>query len=239
MPVDDKRFYKTGTPTMINSFRRFHPDIDLIVFRQDTVDKLFPKKNIDWYNATPFLAELLMNDYDLVVKMDADHIVLDRMIEVFDNVDYEVGFPWNFNDYEKFNVENISEEMYLQAGLAASTNKEFWLKWQKMNMNARKYRGRENDIVNLLVYNEMSELELKIFDKEKDYYGCKSLNREPEFYIENGKTMCRKEQVVAYHYAKGGVFPKLDIDTMPLSDEVKKVWKQIATYGQSIKIVGI
>ena len=239
VPVDDKRFYKTGTPIMINSFRRFHPDIDLIVFRQDTVDKLFPKKGIDWYMATPYFAQLLMNDYDLVVKMDADHIVLDRMTEVFDNVDYEVGMPWNFNDYENASFENITAEMYLQAGMAASTSKEFWLKWQEMNKNNRKYKRRENDIVNLLVYNEMPELELKIFDKDKDYYGCKSLNREPEFYIENGKTMCRKEQVVAYHYARGGVFPKLDIDNMPLSEEVKKRWKEIATYGQSIKIVGI
>ena len=240
VPVDDKRFYKTGTPIMINSFRRFHPDIDLIVFRQDIVDKLFAKKNIDWYMATPYFAQLLMDDYDLVVKMDADHIVLDRMTEVFDTVDYEVGFPWNFNDYENASFENITSEMYLQGGMVASTSKEFWLKWQEMNKNNRKYKRRENDIVNLLVYNEMSELELKIFDKEKDYYGCKSLDRESEFYIhKDGKTMCRKEQVVAYHYAKGGVFPKLDIDNMPLSEEVKKRWKEIATYGQSIKIVGI
>ena len=239
VPVDDKRFYKTGTPIMINSFRRFHPDIDLIVFRQDTVDKLFAKKSIDWYMATPYFAELLMNDYDLVVKMDADHIVLDRMTEVFDNVDYEVGFPWNFNDYENASFENITEEMYLQAGMVASTSKKFWLKWQERNIDNRKYLRRENDIVNLLVYNEMDELELKIFDKDEDYYGCKSLGRESEFYIEEGKTMCRKEQVIAYHYARGGVFPKLDIDTMPLGDDVKKAWKQIAAYGQTIKIVRI
>ena len=224
---------------MINSFRRFHPDIDLIVFRQDTVDKLFAKKSIDWYMATPYFAELLMNDYDLVVKMDADHIVLDRMTEVFDNVDYEVGFPWNFNDYENASFENITEEMYLQAGMVASTSKKFWLKWQERNIDNRKYLRRENDIVNLLVYNEMDELELKIFDKDEDYYGCKSLGRESEFYIEEGKTMCRKEQVIAYHYARGGVFPKLDIDTMPLGDDVKKAWKQIAAYGQTIKIVRI
>jgi hypothetical protein len=36
--VDDKLYYPEGTHIFINSFRRFHPDIDLVVFRQDTVD---------------------------------------------------------------------------------------------------------------------------------------------------------------------------------------------------------
>lgn len=46
VPVDDKRYFRTGTPIMINSFRRFHPDIDLVIFRQNVVDKLFKEKGI-------------------------------------------------------------------------------------------------------------------------------------------------------------------------------------------------
>jgi len=223
---------------MINSFKRFHPDIDLIVFRQDTIDKLFKEKNINWYQAKPYLAELLMDDYDLVVNMDADHVITGRMTEVFDNVDYEVGLPWNFNDYENASFENITEKMYLQAGMVASTSKEFWLKWQIMNREAMEYLRKENDIVNLVIYNLMPELKLKIFDKEKDYYGCKALGREPEFYIEDDKLMCRNEQVKAYHFARGGLFPKLNFDTMPLVDPVKN-WLKNLSYGQSIKVVGL
>src|SRR5581483_7676887 len=215
------------------------PDIDLIVFRQDTADKLFREKGINWYNAKPYFAELLFHDYDLIVNMDADHIVLDRMTEIFDNVNYDVAFPWNFNDYENASFENITEEMYLQAGMVASTSREFWLRWQKINDRANEYLRRENDTVNLLVYNEMPELNLKIVDEKKNYYGCKSLVREPEFYIENGKTMCREEQVVAYHFARGGHFPKLDIPNMPLKDDVKELWTKIATYGQSFKMTKI
>lgn len=126
--VEDRLFYAEGTHIFINSFKKFHPDIDLVVFRQDTVDKLFPEKGINWYQAKPYFAGLLMNDYDLVVNMDADHVVTGRMTEVFDNVDYEVGMPWNFNDYENAAFENITEEMYLQAGIVASTSPKFWLK---------------------------------------------------------------------------------------------------------------
>jgi len=236
VPVDDKHFYLAGTPVMINSFKRFHPDIDLVVIRQNTVDKLFSEKRVDWYSATPYFAELFFKDYDLIVKMDADHIVTGRLTEIFDNVDYDVAGPWNFNDYENMSVENVTAEMYIQGGLIASTRKEFWLKWQEINRNARKYRGRENDVLNLVIYNAMPGLKLKILDKERDYYGCKSLNREPEFYLENDKLMCRGEQVLAYHNAKGGVYPKLDFDNIPFKPEVKTWLKQIGNYGQSIII---
>lgn len=236
--VDDKLYYPIGTHIMINSFRRFHPDIDLVVFRQDVVDKLFKEKDINWYQAKPFLAELLEDKYDLIVNMDADHIVLDRMTEVFDNVDYEVGAPWNFNDYENASFENITEKMYLQAGMVASTSHKFWETWRKANGIAMQYVRKENDILNLVVYNQMPELKLKIFDEKKDYYGCKSLGREPEFRAVDGKTYCRKEQVIAYHYARGGrALPKLDIPNMPLTDEVKEAWLDIAYKGQTVKII--
>ena len=171
--------------------------------------------------------------------MDADHVVTGRMSEVFDKVDYEVGGAWNFNDYENAAFENITEEMYIQAGLVASTSKKFWDVWEKENKNAMKYIRKENDILNLVIYNHLPELKLKIFDKKKDYYGCKSLGRELEFKIEKDKLMCRGEQILAYHFARGSVMPKLNFDTMPLIDEVKYWLKNISYYGQSIKIGAI
>jgi hypothetical protein len=239
--VDDRLYYAEGTHIMINSFRRFHPDIDLVVFRQDTVDKLFAEKNINWYQAKPFLAELLEDKYDLIVNLDADHIVLDRMIEIFDNVDYDIAFPWNFNDYENASFENITEEMYLQAGMWATTSREFLARWREANANAMQYLRKENDIVNLVCYNdpEIRKLKLKIVDKEKDYYGCKSLGREPKFEARGDKTYCKDEQVRLYHFARGNHFPKLDIPNMPLTDEVKDLWTRIATEGQTVKVTNV
>jgi hypothetical protein len=233
--VDDRLYYSEGTPLFINSFKKFHPDIDLIVFRQDTIDKLFKEKDINWYMAKPYFAELLEDKYDLIVNMDADHIILDRMTEVFDKVDYEVALPWNYNDYENASFENITEKMYVQCGMVASTQKGFWEVWRDRNKRAMEYLRKENDIVNLVVYDKAYDFKLKILDKKKDYYGCKSLGREPEFYIKKGKTMCRKQQVVAYHFARGPVFPKNDILTMPITDEVKTNWLQLH-YGQTVTI---
>lgn len=236
--IDDRLYYPAGTHIFINSFKRFHPDIDLVVFRQDMVDKVFKERNINFYQAKPHFAELLFDKYDLIVNIDSDHVITGRMDEVLKG-DYDVGFPWNFNDYENASFENITEEMYLQCGMVASTRKDFWIKWQEKNIDAMKYLRKENDTVNLLVYNDMPELKLKIFDKEKNYYGCKSLGREPEFYVEDNKLMCRGEQIIAYHFARGGVFPKLHFNSMPLRQEVKDWLNNIGTYGNSVTIQGI
>lgn len=237
--VDDRVFYPGGTHILVNSFKRFHPDIDLVVFRQDMIDKVFKEKNINFYQAKPTFAKLLTSKYDLVVNIDCDHIITGRLDEVLKG-DYDVGAPWNFNDYENASFENITEEMYLQAGMVASTNKKFWDVWEIENRDAMKYLRKENDIVNLVVYNHMPELKLNIFDRHENYYGCKSLGREPSFTInEQGETICRDEKVVAYHFARGNVFPKLDIPRMPLKDDVKKRWLEIAQYGQSVKIQGL
>ena len=236
--VDDRLFYPGGTHILINSFKKFHPDIDLVVYRQDMIDKVFKEKGINFYQAKPTFAKLLTKKYDLVVNIDCDHIITGRLDEILKG-DYDVGAPWNFNDYENASFANIKEEMYLQAGIVASTSKKFWDKWEEMNVFAMKYLRKENDILNLVVYNEMPELKLKIFDKERDYYGCKSLGREPQFYIEKNKLMCRKEQVLAYHFARGNVFPKLNFDTMPIVDEVKYWMKDIAYHGNSLTIGGI
>lgn len=236
--VSDTHYYPEGTHIFINSFKRFHPDIDLVVFRQDVVDKLFKLKDINWYQAKPFFAELLMDQYDLVVNMDADHVITGRLAEIFDNVDYDVAMPWNYNLYENASFENITEKMYLQAGIVASTKKEFWMEWQKANRDAMKYPRKENDIVNLLIYNGMPYLKLKILDEKKDYYGCKSLGQELRFRVENDQLMLNGERVLAYHFARGGVFPKLDFLNMPFRDEVKQ-WLIGLAYGQSFKMVGV
>lgn len=238
IPVDDKLYYSEGTHIAVNSFKRFHPDIDLIVFRQDVIDRLFKEKGINWYQAKPYFAELLFDDYDLICNLDADHVFTGRLSRIFDDTDYDVACPWNFNDYENASFENITEEMYLQAGIVASTNRDFWLSWQSANERAMQYLRKENDILNLLVYNEMPDINLRILDKESEYYGCKSLGREPRFYVEDDKLMCMGEQIKAYHFARGNVFPKLVFEEMPFTDEVKSWLNEIAYDGQSVLIKG-
>jgi len=233
--VDDRFYEPVGTPAFINSFKRFHPDIDLIVFRQDMVDKIFKEKNINFYMAKPTFANLLTPYYDLVVNIDADHIILGRMEEILKG-DYDIACPINKNDYENTSVNNITEDMYLQGGLIASTSRDFWNIWEIHNQNAMNYKCKENDIMNLVIYKDpiIKNMKLKILDKDKDYYGCKSLNRESEFYIKDDKVMCRKEQVFAYHVAKGGI-NKPRPQQLGFSQEVVDYMNAITSYGKTVR----
>lgn len=232
--VDDRFYYPVGTPAMINSFKRFHPDIDLVVFRQDMIDKVFKEKDINFYMAKPTFAKLLTPYYDLIVNVDADHIFLARCEEILKG-DYDIGCPINKNDFENTSVENITEDMFLQGGMVASTNPRFWDIWEIRNRDAMKYKCKENDIMNLVIYNdpEVNKMNLKIFDKDTNYYGCKSLGREGEFYIKDGKVMCRKEQVYMYHFAKGGI-QKPRPEHLGFSQEVVDYMNYIGNYGKSV-----
>lgn len=237
--VDDRHYYPEGTHIFINSFKKFHPDIDLVVFRQDMVDKVFSEKGINFYQAKPTFAKLLTDKYDKVINIDADHVITARLDEVLAD-DWEVGGVWNFNQYENASFENITEKMYVQAGMVGSTNKRFWDIWEEKNKTAMDYLRKENDTLNLVWYNdpEVSKMKRKIWDEEKNYLGCKSLGQEPRFYIEEDKLMLNNEQIKAYHFARGNVFPKLDFDNMALTVEVKDWLKQVGYYGQSVKIGG-
>ena len=150
--VNDRYYVPCGTPKMINSFKYFHPDVDLVVFRQDMVDKIFKEKGINFYNAKPTFAKLLSPFYRRVCNVDADHVFLARCQKILDG-NYDIGAPWNFNDYENMTVGSITEEQYIQGGMVASTNPRFWDIWEEANKNAMKYRCRENDVLNIIWYN--------------------------------------------------------------------------------------
>jgi len=238
--VDDHLFYPIGAPVFINSFKKFHPDIPLVVFRQDMVDKVFKEKGINFYTAKPTFAKLLIEKYDLVVNIDSDHVICSRLDKILEG-DFDVAAPSNFNDYENMSISSVTEKMYLQGGLVASTNKVFWDVWESANKEAHRYHCWENDTLNLIWYENSIVKNMKrvVLDEEKDYYGCKSLNREAEFYIEGENVMCRGEKVYCYHHAKGGRMPKLRFDRMPFTPEVRDFLTRLGTYGQSTVIEGL
>ncbi len=234
--VSDNYYTPIGTSKMINSFKRFHPDIDLVVFRQDIIDVMFKKFGfLNWLNAKPTFAKLLADKYDLVVNIDADSVILGRLEAVLAQ-DYDIGAAWNYNDYENRSVENVTEKMFLNAGLVASRKKEFWDIWEAENREAYKYVCAENDILNLIWYNNpaLRNFRKKIFDKKKDFYGCKSLGKEGKFIVKDNKVMCEGEQVLLYHHAKGpGAMPKLQFEKMGFNDDVVAYMNFVSNYGTS------
>lgn len=227
--VSDNYYEGIGTPILINSFKKFHFDIELIVFRQDTINEVFKRTSVNFENAKPTFAKLLTDNYDLIVNIDADTIITARLEEILAD-DYEVGSIVGYSNFCHATIENVTPEMYVQAGLVASRNKRFWDIWEEANKGAMKYHFKENDVLNLVWYNdiEVSKMKRKIFDINKDYYGCKSLGREKEFCIEDDKLMCRGEQVFCYHNARGHYMPKLQFAELGFAPEVIEYLNKIA-----------
>lgn len=233
--VDDRYYYPVGTHIFVNTFKKFHPDIPLVVFRQDMIDKVMVD-GVNFYNSKPTFAKLLTDKYDKIVNIDSDTIILDRLTEVFDS-EWEVGGVWNFNHYENSMFTDITAEMYVQAGMVGSTNKRFWDIWEEANKESHKFVRQENDILNNVWYKdeEVKKMNRVIWDKEKNYLGCKALGLESEFYLEGKKVMCRGEIVKAYHWAKGqGALPKMQWGRLPFTYEVKEYLNHVSLYGTTV-----
>jgi hypothetical protein len=238
--VDDRYYHAVGTEILINSFKKFHPEIDLVIFRQDMINKVFAEKKVNFYNCKPTFAKILVPHYDKVVNIDADTIILGRLDKIIDS-DWEVGAVWNKNDYEDATVDNVTKDMYVQAGMVGSSNPMFWDIWEIENKNALKLLRQENDVLNQIWYNNpiVKKMDRVIWDKDKDYMGCKSLGREGEFYINDGKIMCRKQQVLAYHSAKGGAnMPKFQFERMGFGDKVRQYMEYLGYFGSSVRLGG-
>jgi hypothetical protein len=235
--VSDNYYYPTGTDKFINSFKRFHPDIDLVVFRQDFIDQEFKSKGINFFTAKPTFAKLLTPHYDLVVNIDADHIVLARLDEILKG-DYDVAAPWNLNDYENrhFTTEDgkeITDEMFIQGGLVASTRKDFWDEYEARNQDAYKYLCAENDILNVIWYE--GKYKTKILDKDNGlYYGCHLLGHEKDCTLVDGKVMYNDSWVKLYHNAKGPSFPKLNFEKLGFKKDVSDYMYVLGGYGTTV-----
>ena len=215
----------------LNSFKKFHPDIPLIVFDE----KDMKKHNVNYYNAKATFGHILSKEYDMVVNVDADHYFFARCEEIL-AADYDVACPANFNETDNLvsikvssgingggnHQDLVSTVEFLQGGLIASPNKNFWVHYEHA---CKRYYERfvcfENDVLNLVTY--LYPYNVKVLDGHCDYrnkehkrwYGCSIIGKEKNCYIEKGKVMLEGKPVVAYHFAHGGgkksyteVFPK-------------------------------
>lgn len=220
-------YHGCRTDDFIKSFKHFHPDIDLVVFKQAEIDELFstnPKLN--FYNSKATFAKKLYNQYDLVVNIDADHLILGRLSEILVG-DYDVAIPTNFNSWLNSGIgttsfantcgvfssnQLIPFEKYIQGGLIASTSKLFWDQYEHASLNYSDLFGnKENDILNILCH--MLPYNVKVLEGHWEYthpdfecyYGCSSLARESQIVVNNGGLELDGKPVKAYHFARGGV----------------------------------
>ncbi len=206
----------------IQSFQRFHGIIPLVVFKQADIDREFKEHpELNFFNSKAHFARLLYNDYDLVVNMDIDHLVLGTLDSIL-KADYDVACPANYNTFSNAFLKIMStgnneyplipETHYFQGGLIASTKKKFWDDYHFASMkHSQNLHYKENDVLNLVL--AFNNYKTKYLDgapvfRDADfhsYYGCASLGREKQVIVSGDGLTLDGKPVKAYHFARSGI----------------------------------
>lgn len=161
--------------TMIKTLRKFH-DWPVILYTNETdknrLEKLpkdvtivdlipYLKDSYFFYRATPVLGEPLLDEYDLVLKMDADQVVTGSLDYILETKDYDIGTVLNANrlDFKTYGwVElgriGIMPIEYFNCGLVAMRSKKFVHNWliDCFTVQFERMQYKEQDILNILCY---------------------------------------------------------------------------------------
>ena len=148
-----------GLDEVRNSFKYFHPDVDFIVFDSAMTDKA--KEKDPWLNPVwmkPPCAFPFVDDYDMVVQIDGDCVITGPLTELFESDEDIIGVR-NNNSLDKASSGNgitiqhlepfgdgsmIPIQGFINAGLVAANNKEFWEDWHDVNKQSAKIKAEVN-----------------------------------------------------------------------------------------------
>jgi hypothetical protein len=207
------------------SFKHFHPDIPLFVLRDKEIESLKQQNSsLDMYNIKATAAKTFYDEYDLVVNIDADHFIFSRLDEIISG-DYDVACPSNVNNYENVDIfintyQNnmynvVASDQYVQAGLIASTSKQFWNAFETSSIkHAQHMTCKDNDVLNLVL--QFGNYKFKLLDGDwlpasssrNSFYGCSSLSLEHLTTIINNIPCINGVPLKCYHVARGHIKPK-------------------------------
>lgn len=226
--VSDDWYYSIGTDKLIKSAKNFHPDIDFYVFGTEDINKIFESHpEFNWTTIHPAISIQLIDDYDMVVHIDADSMLTAELTELIDenNLMYDVIGVRNNNDYGKAGkdapiYESYGMYTYLNCGLVAVTSKSFLQKWLEYNITiGNKMPFQEQSILNMMVHTE--NWKYKILDPVESnvYYGISNAwgtqthwDSWKEMKVVNNALILNDKTVKVLHHAGGSQPNKLDFN---------------------------
>lgn len=158
---------RVGLEKQQASLAYFHPDIPRYVFNSRDTDMSMKKYN--WPDIKMYMMPVqpierqLYDEYDLVIHIDGDCTVTGPLDELLEG-DFDIAGVRNNSDhgtagctpaitiYDPYNQSHIPWERFCNAGLTASTKKQFWHDWFKANKrHGSNHPGHEQDILNCII----------------------------------------------------------------------------------------
>ncbi len=165
--------------SMFNSLTKFHnpKDVDMLLITDETdkdnldklpkgiqIESLNPYTKDDpvfFYRQKPVVAEKYMDEYELVLGLDADQIITGSLDYIFITKDYDIGtvVNWNRADPQVYGFVDIARlgipaPEYYNCGLVAMRSKKFVHHWKVLcfapEFNYMQYK--EQDVLNILAH---------------------------------------------------------------------------------------
>lgn len=222
--VSDNWFESIGTLKLLKSAKRFHPNIPFYIFGDTVINKIFASHSeFNWCTIHPVISYQLIDMYDMVVHFDADCIIAAPLTEIFENIEYDLLYVRNNNDYDKAgmdrpicDVAGMDITQYANAGFSAISNKQFLEDWININITeGNQCDFKENTTLNKLI--ATGKYKCKMLDPKESnvYYGLSALSGTKTHWdswkdiaIDNGLKLNNKT-VKILHQAGGSTPEKL------------------------------
>lgn len=200
IPADDSLRNVKFNMQFINSFNKFHPDIEIRFFPTDGSPDYY-------YRAKPIIAcQLFEEGYEYVILADNDQIIIGSLNDILNDEDeFDVGVVLNDPSYPINLLDGISP--YFNNGLVLLKSHEFAKHWKRLcfTPHFKNFQFREQDLLNIMCSDYMN-YKVKMIETEKLYGEC----AKPfwaQAYLEEGKifidTQFGKKQLCIIHFGGG------------------------------------
>jgi hypothetical protein len=246
----DEDVYCGGLKT-ISSLKYFHPEIEIVHYGTSEINRVKQKYGMTdlWFSGPLIIRDYLDNHNapDILIKIDADCLVLGRLDEVI-NLNYDFAAPRNDPDSvvgdERNNrpdiIRDIPNHEWVNAGFNAIKNFNFVDKWFNLTMDYmtgkqmaltkyRLYKGDDMSSLNIIF--RLGGFDTLILDKKGSnvIYGSsgngtgETDNDMPESVRENRVANCWRSWKYIYFNGKDCIMPDLGIG---VGDRIVKILHQ-------------
>lgn len=215
---------------MINSFKKFHPDIPVTIFTDSDVEAIKdPNKT---YRMYAMFGMQMAKQYENVLQIDSDSIVTGDLSHIFDD-DVELACPLNNNLIDpKLVIHDIPYQVYVNAGFVYAKGQRFWSWWNELNHRIyfNRYQYGEQDTLNLIFH--YGDLKSKILDYDYGdrWHGLvhkgqwhKMILKDNEIILPKQDGVCDNDKSIRVIHWAGGQVQKMNFHTFFSEDIVKRL----------------
>lgn len=202
---------------MLNSLRKFHPNIKHFMFTDKDIDPIAdPEKKFRLY---AYFGMELSKTYDTVIQIDNDSIVTGSLDHILGDMSYDLGGVLNNNLIDlPLSIYDVPPVVYINAGFLVARGQRFWNWWNKLNHSPafNVNRFREQDMLNIIFH--YGDLRTKIFDFSDKWHGLvhkgqwsKMVMRDGKLILPKTEGVCEEDkEIKIIHWAGGNAVIKLN-----------------------------